>query len=256
MKNIIVLGDSFTFGQGCSDRNWYYDNKKKVFVGDHTLITSGPSKECWASLLQNDYPNYEVKNFAIPGENNIGQSIKGQNIIDQDTVMVFFSLAPINRIQVKHHSLETLESWVLSQDEILEDIPKEYINAKEYFLKYLYHEQALINSSINAFLSIYAAANTVNAKCFISAFPLDIPKLIGSSKTFTNLYFKSNIMHLYDLVIQRHRTYFSLSMKGIKPFNDDMNPNNSLRADDYHASSRGHRVYYDTIIKPLVTDYL
>ena len=69
INKILVFGDSFNYGHGCSDRMFYYDHKTKKMIGN-ALPENVPSQFSWPSLLQNDYPNIQVYNFANPGRAN------------------------------------------------------------------------------------------------------------------------------------------------------------------------------------------
>jgi len=56
MKNILVVGDSFSYGQGCSDRPW---NQKPY--------KASPSQFAWPALLQKELPEYNIINISYPG---------------------------------------------------------------------------------------------------------------------------------------------------------------------------------------------
>ena len=73
IDRVIVLGDSFTFGHGCSDRVYYYDEDLKKFVGDITPMNQCiPSEYCWPALLQKEFPRLKVHNLSQPGHCNQG----------------------------------------------------------------------------------------------------------------------------------------------------------------------------------------
>ena len=66
LNRVIVLGDSFTFGHGCSDRVYYYDEDLKKFIGDIKLVKQCiPSEYCWPSLLQKEFPSLKVYNLIL-----------------------------------------------------------------------------------------------------------------------------------------------------------------------------------------------
>lgn len=68
MKKILVLGDSITFGHGCSDRQYYWDNQQNKYIGDSDF-SGGASQHCWAQHIQDDL-NYSVTNLSKSGNNN------------------------------------------------------------------------------------------------------------------------------------------------------------------------------------------
>lgn len=230
MKNILILGDSFTYGQGCKDR---------IYI-DMNLLP--PSEHCWSSLLAKDYPDYEVINLARPGADNTSMSLLAQNNINSDTQLVMFNVTPPGRLPIRNEYGEGLVSWQLSEAINKNTNPNVGMGvAKQAFLKYMYHEKTLNIISVNAILAAYSAANIMGVK-FIMSCPY-MYELQNESVAFSELRNTHNITNILALTNEMCEGY-------------EMELDHSMIAPDFHANEIGHKHYYDTVIKPAVKDYL
>jgi hypothetical protein len=228
MKNILILGDSFTYGQGCKDR----------LDVDMTLLS--PSEYCWASLLAKEYPDYKVRNLARPGADNTSMSLLAQNNINTDTELVIFNVTPIDRFPIRNVMGEGLITWQLSESDNKNN-SRELNTAKQNFLKYIYHERTFNIVSVNAILAAYSAATLMGAK-FIMSCPF-MYELQDESMVFSMLRNTHNITNILALTHAWCEGYhIELDLNMIAP--------------DYHANEIGHSHYYETVIKPALKDYL
>ena len=75
MTKILVVGDSYTNGQGCSDT-----------TSDNIL----PSNFCWAALLQKKIVGSTVKNLAVPGLDNVTIARSVWDNVDPTTDAIVF----------------------------------------------------------------------------------------------------------------------------------------------------------------------
>ena len=144
INRVIILGDSFTFGHGCSDRIYYYDEDLKEFVGDLTTIKRGiPSEYCWGSLLQKEFTNLTVYNLSQPGHCNQGMF---RNLLDfyvhfdffNSNDLIIFNGTHSDRIEVRtiYHE-DQVGSWSIGWEYMAgEQDFKEYILAQKYYTKY------------------------------------------------------------------------------------------------------------------------
>lgn len=236
MKKIIILGDSFTFGQGCADRLWYWDEKLKKFIGNQYKANEGPSIHAWSNHLQKDYPNYKVINLAMPGTDNTTISQTAQRKIDADTALVILNSAPENRIQIKHYNWHMPTSWNLSA---IDDELKAYADAQNMFVKHLYHPSVTKQLTVNAILSIIATCQYHNVKFIFGA--SEVTDLIKFSNIMKNMHEHNGILHIAELIYP--------SFAGVKPINEFFAP-------EGHVNEIGHEFYYNNVIRPRVNGYL
>jgi hypothetical protein len=230
VKNILILGDSFTYGQGCKDR----------LAIDMNFLW--PSEYCWASLLAKDYPDYKIVNLARPGADNTSMSLLAQNNINSDTHLVMFNVTPPDRLPIRNEYGEGLVTWQLSEENNKNTNPNIAMGvAKQAFLKYMYHEKLLNMISVNAILAAYSAANIMGVK-FIMSCPY-MYELQNESAAFSILRGTHNIPNILLLTNQ--------GSEGC-----DFEIDHSMIAPDYHANEIGHKHYYDNFIKPSVKDHL
>jgi hypothetical protein len=240
MKNkIIIVGDSYTFGQGCSDREHYYNRKTKTWVGNSFEYDLPPSAHCWSALAQSDFPNFEFHNLSRPGNSNDNMFRQLVNKIDNHTALVIFAASFNDRQLVKMHNGELLAPWLVNGSGLMIDktYPQSYIDAKISFITHLYTEEIGENTTLMSLLSAWALS-VMNQSQFVWSTPcLDevkfkIPECAA---------------HLKNLEYESLNTY---------PFYK-INVEDSLAiAIDGHASAYGHQQYYQHEIKPLLTRLL
>lgn len=233
MKKILIAGDSFGFGQGCSDRLFYIDKKTKKYVGDRNLSYKGSSQYCWASLLQQDYPNYQVINLSKPGLDNMSISMNLFKHLTENVELVIFAGTSANRIQIADPFYpNTLKSWIVGAEPAVgDDYPEEWITATRYYTKHLYNEMAVANMTVAAIASIYGLSISTNSKFLYSV--RNVIKPERTSKWLSQLD-KYIIKDIYDFVC------------------GPVTGNDNYLAEDGHANDLGHSDYYKQIVKPAI----
>lgn len=235
MKNkVIIVGDSYTFGHGCSDRVHYYDETTKKWVGDPDLNLRGPSQHCWATLAQRDFPNFEFINLALPGNSNDAIFKSLSESIDLETKLVIFAGSFANRMLIKSHNDESVDSWIVGAQWLKFEPtqPTSYLSAKEMFIKHLYHNVMGENISVATILGSWALAILHQAE-FMWSFPIGEPMLDEK-----NL----NAIHMQGLQFPSISRYRFDEM-----FNIEFE---SILAVDRHVNDLGHKLYYQQEIAP------
>lgn len=240
-RKVIVLGDSYTFGHGCSDREFHYDEATKSFIGDETpFIQNIPSLYCWASLLQHQFSNIEVINLGRPA--NCSQGIfrnlieyHSENPLNVDDIVIFNGTFP-SRIEVALGARpEVTTPWVMGWDhhsQIESEIP--YNMAKKMYITHLFNDDIGYNLSMTALLATYAFA-TINNLKFIwciptQAYPISfLKKLLCIGKL--------QIPHISKYDFSEHNDY---------------NFNKTCYAPDHHVNDKGHLIYFEKEIIPLM----
>lgn len=233
IDKILVFGDSFNYGHGCSDRMFYYDHKTKEMIGN-ALPENVPSQFSWSSLLQNDYPNIQVLNFANPGRANAHifrdfLTYSQNDTTDGKNTLVFYQLTNPDRIEVASHDNKKTVSLLLSN---AENHPhKDMGIAVKGYVKWMYEHSIGTNQGFMAMLSAYALAKLKNYNYYWSgdrgSYPLDTFDFILSHKDM--------------------RKHTIMDVRNIK--SNVVN----FKAPDYHINDVGHKFYYNTYIKPVVS---
>lgn len=243
-RKVIIVGDSFTFGHGCSDRVFYYVHELKEFVGDwDPLKVNTPSQYCWSVLLQKEYPNLEVVNLAEPGNCNTAMfrsltDFIANNSIAEDDIILLNGTNP-DRIEIALPGTEIPQSWVLGWDHQSRWARStEFNHAKELYIKHLYNDQIGFNYSLLTLLGLYGYAMTYKTK-FAWSFPRHRAPQV-KDRAPPNL-----LSHLIP-----HIAEFDFSGKWDDAFNL------SCRSVDFHVNDLGHSIYYEKQIKPLIEKFL
>lgn len=251
---VIVVGDSFTFGHGCPDREFYYDHKLKVFTGDWDPFSElRPSDHCWASLLQREYPNLEVINLAVPGHCNTAifkdvSTYLSNNEIREGDILLFNGTTR-DRIEVSTgNDNGNPVSWVIGWDHMAQQkSDADYNLAKKMYIKYLYHEQIVFNYTLASVMGAYgyASANKLNF-----AWSMPMVQSNPSSGIFESFSFLKMIPHsLLD--------HYILSISGWDFSGvNDWDLNRTFLCKDNHTNDKGHALYYEKQIKPLIEKFL
>jgi hypothetical protein len=257
---VIVLGDSFTFGQGCSDRNYYYDHKLKEFVGDvEPIMKCIPSNHCWPTLLQQEYPNLEVVNLAIPGNCNTAMfrnliDFITNNAVNEDDIVLLNGTNP-DRIEVAVPHQYMPVSWVIGWDHQLQkDSPRDYNLARKMYVKHLYSEHVGFNYSLLTLMGSYGYAMTHSLQ-FVWNFPLNThvkwnPSFYPHNEGKNGDPFNERIPAALVPYRINHISEFDFSDS------KDYDFNLSCRSIDYHVNDKGHSIYYEKQIKPLIEKFL
>lgn len=244
-NNIVILGDSFTYGQGCSDKEFYYDNDLKRTVGDRDDFRKGPSKYCWASLLQTYYPKYNIINLAEPGNDNAYMLANAYKHVNDDTALLIFSGTMIPRMHVPDVFSDdnSLGPWVMGShgdfptraetglDEQSYRGVKDVHAAKKYFLKYIYSEEMFSIYALNALYAAYGLAKRYNAKFMWSIYPYEDPKHVAYADNLADMKFIS-ATHWYR------------------------NVQAPCKSKDNHLNNLGHAFYFGEVVLPKVKEIL
>ena len=260
-KRIIIAGDSFTFGHGCSDREFYYDYKTKSWIGTMLAIFDKPSIHSWASLLQEDYPEIEVVNLAKPGRCNqhifrdLMEYYTNEPFRTDD--IVIFSGTFADRIEISSGSYTVPPnipmSWCLAQhpdteSDIMAD--PDYTLAKKLYVTQLYDDTIGINMSASALMGAYGYAKSSGAE-FLWSLPI-IPSPPGVERWPGTM----------DIPIWKTipKSFKETNLKIISDFdfsgNNDVEFNLSCRAPDNYINDKGHSIYYEKQIKPVLEKFL
>ena len=233
---IVISGDSFTYGQGCKDRVDYTDPVTGI-IHSNFVSTDPPSKYCWASLLQNHYPDHQIINVAKVGKDNMYIST---SIIEnlKDAAIVYFSGTSFNRLQVMGISGNPTELILGGFDKYT------HPEAVHLFVKHLYLESYFLDISISALLATYA-------HCLVKdiSFVWSIPYL-GMMGSFT----KDQSQEIITLESIK-RTELLLKDKKIPPLYDvfriKQENKDKYLCTDGHANEIGHEYYFNHEILPI-----
>jgi hypothetical protein len=248
-KRIIIVGDSFTFGHGCSDRSYYYDEKTETFIGDVThFYVPKPSDFCWASLLQKQHPELEIVNLAKPGLCN--QAIF-RNILEYfeknparpNDILMFNGTYP-DRLEIAlHDKPEVPTSWVIGFDQNSQKHSTvQYNIAKKMYVTHLYNDEIGFNISMATLLAAYGFAVGSNMK-FIWSLPMydNVKTKIEMNKTIPISLHTNNMPSImtYDFSEEENFEF-----------------NSSCRANDWHVNNTGHSIYFLKKIIPAIQTLL
>lgn len=229
MKKILIAGDSFAFGQGCSDRLFYIDPKTNKPVGDQNLVYQGASKFCWASLLQQDYPNYKVVNLSYPGSDNMRIASAIYRHLNEDAELIIFAGTAADRIQISNPKYPDVPtSWLIGSVPSTDEYPVDWVRATEYYTKYLYNQDAVTNITVNAITSMYGLSVLNACKFLYSVQPVIKPEKIDKWLSKLDKY---SMMDMYNFIYGATGTP-------------------DYVAEDGHANDLGHLEYYKRIVKP------
>lgn len=218
----MLVGDSYTFGCGCSD--------------NPTTMTSF-SKFCWGSLLAKQYPKFTVMNYSSPGVDNLTIATQAwKNLSDEPDIVMFCATSP-SRIQINNpgNPGKDTHSVNASFDYRVNAWPgedgKNFGIAVENYYKYLYNDITGNNYTISAILSVYACAQSLGSDFLWSVHttsdePLDSYGVLNQleSKKFQSI------------------SSMPFEKKEI--------------AECRHPNDAGHYRYFLTVINPLIQRYL
>lgn len=238
MKNILVLGDSFSYGEGCSDRPKY-----------EAALNRTPSEYSWVSLLRNELYDIDPLGYDLINLSKSGNSLMGMyrdlllyTAFHADKLdMLIFSITSFNRLLVADAwKPDDTTNWVLNGAErYSDDDPlREYNKAKTLFIKYLYNDITFDLHGLSVTNAILHYAKTNNIKCLFS-----MPRIpeVYKNPALTSYLEDFNFTHLYG---------YDYSNKKDSRFNK------TCVTDDGHPNDLGHSIYYDNIVKPKVLQYI
>jgi hypothetical protein len=224
LKNILVLGDSFSYGQGCLDRL------------EHDTFIHPPSMHSWPSLLAGDLikTDYRIINKSRPGNSIMGMF---DNLLDykEPIDMIIFAVTSFERILIAgQRNPDKVTNWVIGVDAPYDPEMITYNTSKEMYRKYLVNDKIMHLHKIAYMSAVFNYATKQKIKCLYS-----IPKIYN-----------------YD--------YSSIESDGIQfehmcdwdaPTTYRANKN-TYTAPDGHPNELGHLIYYEHVIKPKVLPYI
>ena len=241
INRVIVLGDSYTFGHGCSDREFQYDKSTKTFIGNETPFKKNiPSSHCWASLLQHQFSNIEVINLGKPA--NCSQGLF-RNLIEyhnehplSENDIIIYNGTFFDRIEIASGSRpEVATPWAMGWDhhsQMENKIP--YNMAKKMYITHLFNDDIGYNLSLTSLLATYGFATIHNLK-FIWNLP---------------------IQAYPDTFLQKLVCISKLQIPHISKYDfsgcEDYDINKTCYAPDHHVNDRGHLIYFEKEIIPLM----
>jgi hypothetical protein len=243
IERIILLGDSYTFGHGCSDKNWYYDDVKKEFVGMKMTadFEKVPSENCWGSLIQKQFTNVQVVNIAKPGQSHMGMFRDFVNLIHDkklnSTDLVMFNSSFPSRIEIAFHlNPEHAITWQVPNMLNQRNEPEEYALAKKLYVKYLYNDTISWNQALSAMLGVYGTCKLYGAQ------------YVWSRPAWNGQYSEQMETVLRGLVDKFYPHIFQYDFSRMM----DVRFNQQCYQPDKHCNDQGHRIYYETCILPLL----
>lgn len=144
MKTILIVGDSFTYGQGCSDcragdvANSYPDFDK-------------PSVHAWPALLQETLCDDRIINASRPGNSLGGMFIDILKYCEHNTIdLIVYSGTHSARMPMPDY-----RNWTMH---VMEDDNPNVTRAKEYYLKYMTNELLIDTNAYAYFMAAYGYA--------------------------------------------------------------------------------------------------
>ena len=239
MKRILVLGDSITFGHGCSDRHYYWLEKEKRYTGNPDF-SGGPSKFCWAQHVNNEL-GYSVTNLSQSGNNNTNIAWQCMQAVHEnkqqfDHIIAAFSYD--DRLEWAHpDSNNAISASALSPPPMLLNKYPRWDQAIKLFAEELYHPTWGIKLSHMAINSVANVAREIGAK-----FNWSVPEFnqTESSTTISP--------DLRSTQIPSMIKHFGLWQNGRMLTADDT----PYTAIDGHPSELAHKEYFNTVIRPIV----
>lgn len=238
---ILVLGDSITFGHGCKDRMFYWDDSTKRYIGDADSFQYGPSDFCWASLLKSS--TCSVTNLSRSGNNNTNiawQALEAVSTGEKyDFIFAHFSYD--DRIEFAHpdhpDNNELISISPLHTPDIYKRINSDWDKASESYRNNLFHPGWGVKLTHMAIHAVANIAQLNGARYYWSAPEFNAThssSLLG--KDIRNLQLTS-IIEKFDVW---------------DPTTATSRKNSPYVAVDGHPSELAHQEYCNQVIKPLL----
>jgi len=237
MKKILIVGDSYTYGSGCDDRPWYFDEIKNKWIPEKPKYPlPGPSEQCWGSLLKHALPDYEVINQGSPGNDNSGITLSAlAHLNTEDIALVIYAGTSDSRMRIAQDHLDPEKfepaNWVMSQQIQGEfhTTKKAYQDAQMAYMTHLYHSDVYRDNSVINIYAIHAFANAIQAKLL------------------WNLLFweKSHADPKIDCFKQTQFLSIIEYIRFAKDKDNGQNLNSDYLSPDGHANTIGHKVYFE-----------
>lgn len=238
MKNLLILGDSFSYGEGCSDRT-----NPRIFH------LQPASEYCWASLLKKDLPDVNIINLSIPGNSINGMFVDVVKFLEQNQVKidyVLLSITSYNRIMVPFfNNSDRITNWVMgSLGEVPRDEvePIDYHNAKQQFVKHLINDDIILYNGLLSLYGLISYCESLGSKVMWSG-PRRID-MIG------RLQLKNIDFDELDNKFFPHMWNYDYSLENNKKFNL------SCSISDGHPNNIGHSLYHNQIIRPMIESFM
>jgi hypothetical protein len=245
MKHILLLGDSITFGHGCSDRMYYWDQATNKFIGDNSNFDS-PSAFCWGRHIVHEL-GYSVDNKAVSGNNNtnmVWQCLQAVHKSNTQYNHIIASFSYDDRIEwdnPDHDSFGDLTSVSpLQVPQIVKNKNANWDRAAELYRDELYSPKwgvKLTHMAINAVANV---AHEIGAQ-FHWSFPE-----FNSSESSELL--SGNLRNSQIPSMIKH---FGLWEGGSML----SSANSRYGAPDGHPNNLAHWEYFKTVIKPIVMSH-
>ena len=216
---VVVVGDSYTYGEGCSDLDNKTDNRLSA------------SKHCWASLLEQTHTNITVQNFSCPGIDNVSIARRLWENVDSDIDVVLFCGTFYSRLCARHPDApeHTIMSITPHFQHLEQKQFKEFGSAVDQYYRHLYSDQVGYDISTCALLSAYACAVLNGAKFFWSM----------PTQTFDGI--------INPMLNKLDHLRFTASC--------DIKYDKHCVAPCRHPNNQGHEVYYNRVIDDLVRNF-
>jgi hypothetical protein len=224
LKNILVLGDSFSYGQGCLDRL------------EHSTFIHPPSMYSWPSLLAADLikTDYRIINKSRPGNSIMGMFdvlFHYKEPID----MIIFAVTSFERLLVADQkNPDNFKNWVIGVDTPHDPTMITYNTSKEMYRKYLVNDKIMHLHKIAYMSAVFNYATKQKIKCLYS-----VPKI-----------------YKYDYsLIESDGIAFEHMCDWDAPTMYRANKN-TYTVPDGHPNELGHLIYYEHVIKPKILPYI
>jgi len=243
VKRIILLGDSFTFGHGCSDKVHYYDPVTKQHVGGKMSpdFETKPSDYCWGSLIKKQFPNIEVMNLSKPGHCFLGMARDLINLSQRINLnsddLILLNGTFIDRTEIAHPcDPDSYVSWAIGPTSPMEMVNNEpeYINAKQMYVKYLYSDAVMYNQFLTSFMGIYSICNLYDTK-----FAFSLPKNVRLMGKLVDKFFNLKFPYIFEY-----------DFSG----NNDDTFNRTCYMPDLHCNNLGHEIYLEKVVLPFLSN--
>jgi hypothetical protein len=184
---------------------------------------------------------------------NITQYYRENTISSDD--LIIFSGTFSDRIEVSSESTTIPPSvpipWCLAQDPASEtETAPDYRLAKKLYITYLYNDEIGINLTLSALLAAYGYSIAGNANFLWSLAIMDTPE---DWETFPGT-FNGNIWDTVPEALKQSNLTFitNFDFSGVY----DLEFNKSCRSSDHHVNDKGHAIYFEKQILPMIEGLL
>jgi len=261
-KNVIVLGDSFIYGHGCSDREYYHD-MNGIMHGNAVLLDIGPSVHCWPALLARELQEQiNVVNLSLPGIDNQSLLSSLCNFLDNNDTppdLIVFNTCPGGRMLIADDAPQSMyrdKTPQLFRRLInLEDLTKSPSWRKIFtgtkidsllhsrdstvtnFAGKYYHTAVDVQSALSTLLSVYSISQSYSAK------------FLWSPTFYCNIGLNLDI-----IPAPLRRIINNGKIQHVSEF-QRIDINNFI-APDGHTNDAGHAAYSTTVMTPRIKSEL